>query len=104
MKKTFVLISIFSLFGNFLQATISEKVFFKNGDITLAGTLLLPKSSKPCPAVVFIHGSGQETRNNYLKEAKSWLEQGYAALVYDKRGVVNRKAIPMPGIISVLKI
>lgn len=87
MKKRLFVICVFCLFGSFLQANTSEEIYFKNGDITLAGTLLMPEGKKSFPAVVFIHGSGQETSDNYLKEAEKWVEQGYAALAYDKRGV-----------------
>src|SRR5437588_9984337 len=37
-----------------------EEVSFRNGDVTLAGTLLLPLTDVLHPAVVFLHGSGSE--------------------------------------------
>ncbi len=65
---------------------VSKGVTFRNGNITLSGTLLLPEGKGPFPAIVFVHGSGPETRGNSLYSAK-WLRSiGYAALIYDKRG------------------
>ena len=40
-------------------------VEFHNLDIKLAGSLLLPKSDVPVPAVVFVHGAGRQTRESY---------------------------------------
>ena len=40
------------------RGTIEETVQFASGDITLAGTLILPVGSQPHPAVVLFHGSG----------------------------------------------
>ncbi|HET6638957.1 MAG TPA: alpha/beta hydrolase [Gemmatimonadota bacterium] len=64
-----------------------EEVRFRNGDVELAGTLLLPAGPGPHPAVVFLHGSGPEGRwaSNYL--ARGVVRGGIAALVWDKRGV-----------------
>jgi hypothetical protein len=64
-----------------------EEVRFRNGDVELAGTLLLPAGPGPHPAVVFLHGSGPEGRwaSNYL--ARRVVRGGIAALVWDKRGV-----------------
>ena len=39
-----------------------EEVSFRNGDVTLSGTLLLPLTEAPHPAVVFLHGAGSEGR------------------------------------------
>lgn len=84
MKKPltalFILVSI-TLFAG------PEEVSFSNGSITLAGTLLTPKGDGPFPAVVFVHGSGVEDRSNSKNRAKEFVKHGYAALIYDKRGV-----------------
>ncbi len=53
----------------------------------LAGSLLLPKSEKPLPAVIFVHGAGPQTREPYREAAEYFARQGIAALIYDKRGV-----------------
>src|SRR5271165_2348640 len=64
-----------------------REVTFRNKDVTLAGTLLLPTTPGKHPAIVFLHGSGPEGRwaNHYL--AQKFAERGIVALIYDKRGV-----------------
>jgi pimeloyl-ACP methyl ester carboxylesterase len=62
-------------------------VEFHNHDAKLAGSLLVPTSDKPLPAVVFVHGAGRQTREPYREVAQYFVSQGIAALIYDKRGV-----------------
>jgi uncharacterized protein len=64
-----------------------EDVTFRNADVTLAGTLTLPSGDEPHPAVVFIHGSGSDGRENYRFYADLFARHGIATLIYDKRGV-----------------
>ncbi len=64
-----------------------EDISFKNGDVTLAGTLLLPLKQEPSAAVVFLHGSGAEGRFGSRFLAEHFTRYGIAALIYDKRGV-----------------
>jgi dienelactone hydrolase len=70
-----------------VPALREEEVRFRNGDVELAGTLILPPGAGPHPAVVFTHGSGGEGRwaSRYL--ARRFAREGFAALVWDKRGV-----------------
>jgi pimeloyl-ACP methyl ester carboxylesterase len=64
-----------------------EEVRFVNGDVALAGTVFVPNRPGRHPAVVFLHGSGPQTRESYLRFfAARFAEQGFATLVYDKRG------------------
>ena len=63
-----------------------EGVSFLNGDVRLAGTLLLPAAHHPAPAIIFVHGAGPETRNASRFLAQFFASQGVAALIYDKRG------------------
>ena len=67
-----------------------EEVTFKNGDVTLAGTLLLPaakaKGGKH-PALVFTHGGGAQLREVYWGLGYLYAARGFAVLSYDKRGV-----------------
>jgi dienelactone hydrolase len=67
------------------RGTREETVRFASGDITLAGTIVLPDGSQPHPAVVLVHGSGPQKRD--LFTARWFAAQGVAALAYDKRGV-----------------
>jgi len=64
-----------------------EEVTFKNGDVTLAGTLLLPASKKKHPALVFTHGGGPQLREVYWGLGYLYAARGFAVLSYDKRGV-----------------
>jgi dipeptidyl aminopeptidase/acylaminoacyl peptidase len=64
-----------------------EAVTFHNGSATLAGTLVLPRLKSPCPGVVLIHGSGDDTRDDYRMFADHFAQHGIACLIYDKRGV-----------------
>jgi uncharacterized protein len=65
----------------------TREVDFRNGNVKLAGTLLLPRSTGRYSAILFLHGSGPEGRfaNRWL--AKEFAEAGFAALITDKRGV-----------------
>lgn len=67
-----------------------ESVVFKNETVTLAGTLFLPASRGPHPAIVLAHGSGAQDRNGYLANirflADHLARHGVAVLTYDKRG------------------
>jgi uncharacterized protein len=62
-------------------------VSFRNGLVTLSGTLCIPRGPGRHPAVVLLQGSGGETRwgtNRFI--ADRFARAGIAALVYDKRG------------------
>ncbi len=66
------------------EARVEEMAFVSHG-ARLSGSIVFPDDLKPHSAVVFIHGSGEQTRN--LTLAKRFAAAGIAALVYDKRGV-----------------
>jgi len=85
MKTKFITL-ILVLFSLGLDAGPKVDVTFKSGGLLLTGTLYLPKGDGPFPAVVFVHGSGPETRDNSSYSAKWMASIGYAALAYDKRG------------------
>lgn len=65
----------------------SEEVTFKNGDVTLSGTLVLPEGKGPFPAVVLTQMSSPAPRGAYALQAYYFAAHGMAALMYDKRGV-----------------
>jgi uncharacterized protein len=70
------------------QARIrKEEVTFKNGDVTLAGTLLIPPSKTKHPALVFTHGGGPQLREMYWGLGYLFAARGFVVLSYDKRGV-----------------
>ena len=64
-----------------------EEIRFRNGEVELAGTLVLPRGTGPHPAVVFLHGSGAEGRWASRFLAGRLARDGVAALIWDKRGV-----------------
>ncbi|MBC7789206.1 MAG: alpha/beta hydrolase [Anaerolineae bacterium] len=83
-----------SIFARKTSTHTEEQVGFQNGKVELAGTLLLPRSAGPHPAMVIVHGSGAQTRNgspsspNYSRIiAENFVRHGIAVLIYDKRGV-----------------
>ncbi len=61
-------------------------VEFHNGDVKLAGSLLVHEGVSSCPAVVFVHGAGRNTRKQHRELGKHFASNGIAALIYDKRG------------------
>jgi pimeloyl-ACP methyl ester carboxylesterase len=65
----------------------TEEVRFRHGEVTLAGSLLMPATRGPHPALVFVHGSGPEARYAERFLADRFARAGFAALIYDKRGV-----------------
>lgn len=67
-------------------ASPKKEVTFQSGSVELSGTLMLPKGTGPFPALVFLHGSGASTRDQNAWRAKKLVKQGYAALIFDKRG------------------
>lgn len=76
----------------------AEDVFFKNpdADITLAGTLTMPREQGSFPAVVMITGSGPQNRDEEILGHKPFLviadhltRHGIAVLRFDDRGVAQ---------------
>ena len=67
-------------------APASREVTFRNGDVELHGTLLLPDGPGPFPAMVFLHGSGPQVRAGFEPYAREFARLGIASLYYDKRG------------------
>lgn len=67
--------------------TREQNVQFENGEVRLAGTLVLPEASGPHPAIVIVHGSGASDRHNWEDQTKHFPSYGIALLKFDKRGV-----------------
>lgn len=72
----------------------SQEVRFAGAGVTLAGSLTVPKGAGPWPAVVLVHGSGPNNRDQdvfghkvFLVLADYLTRRGIAVLRYDKRGV-----------------
>ena len=65
----------------------TEEVRFEGEKgVELAGTLYLPRSGDRQPAIVLVHGSGQQPRREYAFYARRFAAAGLVALAYDKRG------------------
>ncbi len=62
-----------------------DEVEFDSHGAKLAGSILFPDNDEVHAAIVFVHGSGKQSRNMHV--AARFASEGIAALVYDKRGV-----------------
>jgi pimeloyl-ACP methyl ester carboxylesterase len=62
----------------------TRDVSFESHGEMLSGSIVLPEREPARAALVFVHGSGQQTRNLALAERLASV--GIATLVYDKRG------------------
>jgi pimeloyl-ACP methyl ester carboxylesterase len=88
MRATALILAILLLPSCLLRAGEDlpvEDVEFVSHGVTLSGSIVFPAAGKIHAAVVFVHGSGRQTRS--LKWAERFAAEGIAALVYDKRGV-----------------
>lgn len=66
----------------------TEEVRYANGDVPLAGLLMLPQARGPVPGAVIIQGSGRSDRTNQWARAiaEELVRGGVAVLLTDKRG------------------
>lgn len=62
-----------------------EAIEFVSHGVRLSGSIVFPINKHIDSAVVFVHGSGKQTRN--MEWAERFAKEGIATLVYDKRGV-----------------
>ncbi|MFX0204053.1 MAG: alpha/beta hydrolase family protein [Candidatus Hodarchaeota archaeon] len=91
-------------FGNKEDEAVSyiqEEVVFSTKEVTLAGTLTLPRTSGRHPAVILLHGSGPLNRDQEVFGMKSFkiiadhlTRRGVAVLRYDSRGVGGSSGTP----------
>lgn len=78
----------------------------ENAPVRLAATLYAPNASAPLPAVLLLHGSGPDGRDNpyYQQLVEAFARRGIAALVYDKRGsgasTGDWRAVPFTALID----
>ena len=73
--------------------TSAESTFVADDGAKLAYTIDWPAGKGPFPAVVLVHGSGRVTRGDHAGLARQFVEHGWAALSYDKRGVGQSQGI-----------
>jgi len=62
-----------------------EEISFSNGDVTLRGTLTMPATKEPHPAIILVHGSGPERRPGG-HWTHFFTRHGIAYFYFDKRG------------------
>lgn len=63
------------------------EVTFESHGARLAGTLKVPSAEGEHPALVWVHGSGEEARDTVAPYYTDLLDPRLAVLVFDKRGV-----------------
>lgn len=71
-------------------------VHFTCNGARLAGTLYMPLRPGPHPTVVWLHGSGEQTRLSYGPLVTSFVHEGIAFFSYDKRGVAESEGSCCP--------
>jgi hypothetical protein len=84
LVRTFAVIALVASPWLVAAPRIDEVTFISHG-ATLSGSLVWPDGRPVIAGVVFIHGSGEQSRS--LGIARRFADDGIAALVYDKRGV-----------------
>ena len=82
-KTILVLLSLLCSAHSFGETLRTDEVEFVSHGVKLAGSIVFPNGDVRA-AVVFVHGSGKQTRD--LGLAERFARAGIAALVYDKRG------------------
>lgn len=71
-------------------------VRFRSRGVTLVGTLSLPSGEGRHPTLVWVHGSGAETRNQAASFYAQLLDPRYAFFAYDKRGTGESGGVCCP--------
>jgi len=88
LLATVACVTVAAVFYLRLPWITTETIRFDNDDVTLVGTLALPRwHDGPYPAAVIVHGSGAYPRWVHWLQAKQLVPHGMAVLIYDKRGV-----------------
>ncbi len=63
------------------------QVRFPSGGVRLAGTLARPAGGGRRPAIVFVHGGGPSTRDEFSLLSSFLVAHGFVTFAYDKRGI-----------------
>lgn len=73
-----------------IQTYEQIEINFTDGKNQLAGTLAIPTTLEPYPAIILVHGSGPADRDSngaFTTLRQHFAMRGYAVLCYDKPGV-----------------
>jgi hypothetical protein len=73
-------------------------IHFTCSGARLAGTMYLPLTHGRHPAVVWLHGSGEEPRLSYGTLVAAYIRDGIAFFSYDKRGVGESEGTCCPDV------
>lgn len=84
----FLLSSVMQWYVPATTGVVTKPVVFSNAGATLRGTLYLPASTHPVPAIVVFHGASEPLASTPLyRHLRDGLPQlGMAVLLYDRRG------------------
>jgi hypothetical protein len=63
-----------------------KQIGFKSADADISGTIFVPNTPGPHPAVIIAHSSGGGERHAYWLFASQFAQDGLAVLTYDRRG------------------
>lgn len=66
---------------------VREEIRFSSGAVTMAGTLFMPATRGPHPAIIIVSGRGYGSRAGNAAEATRLAQRGVAGLIFDGRGV-----------------
>lgn len=72
-----------------------EELTFQGAKARLAGTLIIPPTKGPRPAIILLHGSGPLTRYSFGPYPHFFSSLGFAVLIYDKRGTGSSTGVRM---------
>lgn len=93
LRPAYLLLPLFLLFIPVQACTAQEghtvsEASFENGEVTLSASLLVPDEvpEDGAPAVIFVPGSGNNTREVFQRLAGWYAGLGFVVLAYDKRG------------------
>lgn len=84
----FVLAAASPWYATPTTTVVARPIVFSNEGATLKGTLYLPVSDRPVPAIVVLHGASEPLASTPLyRHLSGGLTQlGFAVLLYDRRG------------------
>jgi len=68
------------------KSYVVEKLTIKNKDVNLSAEIYNPKTKKLHPAMVLLHGSSMNLKDQYAFYADYFASIGFEVLIFDKRG------------------